>query len=521
MTKTELYEDMIRSIEIAFPSSERVPESFIEWCMSSNIILDGKPLGFDRHEYLQEPYKDSHIDQTHLKATQLGLSSLAMLRVAYGARFVGYRGILYLFPSRSDMSEFVKGRVNPLIEENPDTIGHWIQEADSTGLKKLGNSFLYFRGMKSTIGLKSVPVDFLVMDELDEAPPSAVKFAMARMAHSEFKHVLKLSNPTLPDYGIDKAFQQTDMRYWLLRCEKCNTYNCLEDQFPDCLLEVGDGVIRSCSKCRSKLDISNGKWVAKRPAVKDKRGYHYSQLFSHFVEPADILKEFRTTTNLTLFYNLIIGNAWVEATNRLSISEILALCDSRGNASEDPGPCFMGVDQGKDLHVVISKIKDQKQSEVIHLSIKKDWKDLDDLMQRFHVARCVVDGLPETRNARAFAERHKRKVFLNYYSIHQKGSYRWNEKDLTVTEDRTESLDASHNEIQDGELVLPRESNIVREFAQHCHNVAKRLEEDEETGSKRYVYVKLGDDHFRHSLNYSVIARSFAQKSMFGKYDLS
>jgi len=61
---------------------------------------------------------------------------------------------------------------------------------------------------------------------------------MERMAHSELKQVLKLSNPTLPDYGINKAFQETDQRYWLLKCEKCNAYTCLEDTFPDCLLEL-------------------------------------------------------------------------------------------------------------------------------------------------------------------------------------------------------------------------------------------------------------------------------------------
>ena len=37
--------------------------------------------------------------------------------------------------------------------------------------------------------------------------------------------------------------------------------------------------------------------------------------------------------------------------------------------------------------------------------------------------------------------------------------------------------------------------------------VSKKLEEDEETGSKRYVYVKLGPDHFRHAFNYECMAR--------------
>ena len=100
-------------------------------------------------------------------------------------------------------------------------------------------------------------------------------------------------------------------------------------------------------------------------------------------------------------------------------------------------------------------------------------------MKNFNVSRCVVDALPETRNARAFAERHPGKVYLNYYNEHQKGSYKWNERDLIVQCNRTESLDASHNEILNSQLVLPKECGIVREFAKHLHNVAKKLEEDE------------------------------------------
>ena len=74
-----------------------------------------------------------------------------------------------------------------------------------------------------------------------------------------------------------------------------------------------------------------------------------------------------------------------------------------------------------DLHVVIGK-KARQRRKLMHLEVYKDWEDLDRLMKNFHVSRCVVDALPETRNARAFAERHRGKVFLNYYNEHQKGA---------------------------------------------------------------------------------------------------
>lgn len=873
--ETQLQTKTIDFTKLRLPTIEEIDKSIAEdsltlsdWCSKTPVILDGNNFSFKRHEYLIDPYQDTHNCIIEEKAAQMGLTSKAMLSALYGARYKGYRGILYLFPSKSDVLDFSKGRITPLIDDNPDTIGSWLRDTDAAGIKEIWNSFLYLRGMQSKIGLKchddktevlthsgwkffseidlcdelatrspsgqfmwqspleiysyehmgtmlrfkengfdacvtpnhrmlltktdkpdfewmdiaenaktvphsaivrtskgwkgiipedviidgrdekgmkrfiilpgnkknsgwesfgrnperrirlsdfvaflglyvaegccsgvksgkrdfgrvhisqekkskhfneiesllkriplnwkynghcfragdmamadilfpfgnkytkslpdwvldlptkyleilwewavkgdghktesgytnyatvskkladqfqeilqkcgrsasilvqksygkhsvkngreikettpcylvserrsrcsvvpvpevtyyngkvycaavpngtlytrrngyamwsgnSIPVDYIIFDELDEAPQNAIDMAMERMSHSEFKKVLKLSNPTLPDYGIDRAFQETDQRYWLLKCEHCGDHTCLEDTFPDCLSERDGRVIRTCSKCRGEINPAIGEWVAKKPGVTDKRGYHYSQLFSQFVDPAEILHQFRTTSNRTDFYNLKIGNAYVEAENRLSMQEILALCSNDGIASYDSGLCCMGVDQGKDLHVVIGKSTDT--SKIIHLGIYKEWEELDRLMKIFNVARCIVDALPETRNARAFADRFKGRIYLNYYNDSQRGRYSWNEKDMVVICNRTESLDNSHNEIMQKNIILPKECEIVNVFAKHCSNVAKKLEEDEETGNKRYVYVKLGEDHFRHAYNYECMART-------------
>lgn len=506
--RDELFDQLLNSVnqQFAQSKSESGP-TLIEWVESAGLILDGHPFNFGRHEYLREPYCDTHPYQVYMKGAQMGLTTLALLRTFHSARYRGFKGILYLFPNLNDVLDFSKARVAPLIDENPDTIGKWIRDTDAAGIKQIWNCFIYMRGMNSRSGLKSIPVDFSIYDELDEAPQNSVDLAMERMSHSEFREVLMLSNPTLPDYGIDKAFQETDQRYYLLKCGKCGEYTCLEDTFQDCLIELKDKVIRVCSKCKAELNPAVGEWVARRPSVIDKRGYHYSQLFSQYVDPGEIFRQFRTTNNRQDFFNLKIGVPYVEAENRLSVQQILALCGSDGIAGQDPGPCFMGVDQGKDLNVVIGKKQSQKAGKIVHLGIYRDWEELDRLMMNFNVARCVVDGQPETRNARVFAEKFKGKVFLNFYREFFKGNYKWDEGNMTVVCNRTESLDASHNEILSAQIILPREGEIVREFAKHLANVAKKLEEDEETGSRRYVYIKLGPFHFRHAYNYEAMAR--------------
>lgn len=506
-----------------YVASEKPKLPFFEWV--NGVNLDGRPFTWTRHEYLIEPYQDFHPHQVEIKATQLGLTSKAILRCVYGSRYGQYRGILYMFPSKTDVTEFSKGRITPLIEDNPE-IKDWIRDTDAANIKRIWNTFLYLRGMQSRIGLKSVPADFLVFDELDEAPQDAVTMAYERMGHSELKEQLKLSNPTLPDFGIDKVFQLSDQKFWLIKCDKCNHYTDMVGAFPKepnkdvpILIRNKEGrVIRACEKCHAELNPSNGQWVAKYPSITDVRGYQYSQLWSHFVNPAEILHIYRTTDNITNLYNLKIGVAYVEAENRLSIHDVLRLCSDYRIQSDDPGPCTMGVDQNKGIHVVIGK-----RDRILHLGIYKDWEELDPLMRNFHVKRCVVDALPETRAARKFADRFKGKVWLNYYNMHQKGNYAWNEKEFIVQCNRTESLDASHNQVLRGKVIFPSEqTDIVKEFAEHLHNVAKKLEEDEETGSKRYVYVKLGPDHFRHAFNYETMARQFEDPTlMFDPLDMA
>jgi hypothetical protein len=105
---------------------------------------------------LVTPYADNHPHMVEIKEAQMGLTTKAMLRATYRARYRNFRGILYLFPSRTDVTEFAKGRIDTLIEDNPDTLGRWLQETDSANIKQIWNCFRYLRGMKSRVGLKSI-----------------------------------------------------------------------------------------------------------------------------------------------------------------------------------------------------------------------------------------------------------------------------------------------------------------------------------------------------------------------------
>ncbi len=500
----------------------------VAWAES--LLLDGQPYSLAEHEYQRAMLTETAPRQVFLKGAQVGVTSVQMLRSLHGLIAGHYpAGVLYLFPSRADVLDFSRGRFNPLINDN-ESVARYVQDTDSQTIKRIGHSMLYLRGARATskaggmkrssTQLKSVPADRLVLDERDEMEEAMVDLALERLSHSRVKEEIHLSTPTIPDYGVDKLFQTSDQRHWFLRCAKCGGETCLELTFPDCLEELADGrVIRLCQTCRDReLLPGDGRWVALHPErAQEMVGWRISQLNSQYVDPRTILRLYRDPPNgnLAEVYNSKLGQAFIAAENRLTPGDVLRLCGDVPMAEEDKGPCFLGADVGSLIHCVVGRKNRTGKPSLLYMGAFPDWSHLHTLMRRFRVVRAVIDALPETRKAREFAREHRGKVYLCTYTEFQKGGLSFNDSEQTVTANRTESLDASHAELSQGNLMLPRESPTLHEFARQCSNVARVLKEDPESGISRYVYLKTGDDHYRHAHNYECMARQSCPDLLF------
>lgn len=392
-----------------------------------------------------------------------------------------------------------------------------LTDTDTAGLKRIGDAHLYLRGMQSSIGMKSIPLDMLVFDELDEASPDAKTLAKERLSHSDYRRIIELSNPSIPSYGIDESYQESDQRHWTIKCQSCGKWTAPEKAFPIKLGEEvriigerddGSGCL-VCPYCGSELDPGQGEWVADYSG-RAVHGYRISQLFSPKIDPGEILREYRKTYNPERFYTLKIGIPWVDIENKLSTHQVLALCGDHGLIEHSEQSCTMGVDTGRELHVVVSRRRDPRgedtKREIIYIGTAQSYDELDSFMERFHVSRCVIDALPEIHATRAFAERHRGRVWLNYFNENQKGSFKWDKENHIVQVNRTEALDAAKKGIRDGAVVLPRRVPIVEEFAEHLSSDAKKLIEDDETGAKTYKYIRTGTNHYSLAFTYDWIA---------------
>lgn len=500
-----------RAAELATAKTRSLSDPLAGWALK-RIRLDGRPFSFDGHEYLRAIYDDASPHVVLSKAAQIGGTTWAILRSIHAC--MSGLNVMYFFPTRTDVLEFSKSRVSPLLMDNPFLL-RLMQDTDTAGLKRIGDAHLYLRGMQSQVGMKSVPADMLVFDELDEATPDAKALARERLAHSDYKRIIELSNPSLPEYGIDESYQASDQRHWTLKCPACGAWTALEKEFPEKLgqevriiLPRPDGTFyRACPKCGAELDLAAGEWVPDFPG-RLIHGYRISQLFSSKVDPGEILKEYRTTKFPDRFYNLKIGIPWADLDRRLDIPTILALCGDAPMPETAKGYCVMGVDTGKDLHAVILRGDDAdwEKHHLVHAGVYQDFSELDALITRFSVVRCVIDGLPETHATREFARKHGGRVSMNFFNENQRGAAKWDEEAQTVQINRTEALDASRAAVREKKLALPRQCPIIEQFARHMAANAKILDEDEETGAKKYRYIRTGADHFSLAFTYAWMA---------------
>ena len=461
--------------------------------------------------------------QCYKKAAQMGFTELNILKTMHGLIYGRYpQGVLYLFPTQNDVTDFSKSRFTSLIVDNPEEIGGHVKDTDAVSIKRIRRSMLYLRGARSTgriegikktsSQLKSIPVDRLTADEVDEMEPAMIDLALERMGHSAVKEEAYLSTPSIPDFGIDRLYQQSDQRVWEIKCNHCGSGSVLEIEFPNCLLELSDGrTVRACKKCKQEIFPKDGRWVAQYPdRSKDLVGWRISQLNSAFVDPGAILKAFNDPPNgnIAEVYNSKLGMAYISAENRLTVNDVYLCCGQDPLQTKDPGPCAMGVDVGNVLHVVVAFKPRDEVLQVCYMARVSTFNDVHDICKRFNVAFCVADKEPETRAAKEWAASENFPVFLCDYAPISSGR-QWDDKEKLLKVHRTETLDEVHHVITSpGRLVLPRRCEEVEEFARELSQIAKVLEEDQETGSREYRYRKLGEDHYYHALNYLILAAS-------------
>lgn len=500
----------------------------------------GEPLDFGTHPFLADPYRDTHQELVFLKGAQLGFSTLSIIRTLWAVTKFPISAI-YTFPTTEDVTRFTASRINPIIAGS-EYLKSRILNADSVRMKQFAHhpvqrgeptgpvSTIYFNGAQNDKDATTADADLLIHDEEDRSNAQVIEQYESRLDHSRFKWKIRISTPTTPGAGIDRAFRNSDQRAWMHRCPRCNHEFTMS--FPDCIVpdtiaevEAGAEAYYVCPSCRDRLPEEariTGRWVPLYPGRDRSHGYAVSQMAAPWISAERILDRRQKASYEADFWNLVMGQPWIDATDALTREAILSRQDPMRAMQRYGQGGFMGVDVGSSLDVVIDELE-AGQSRTVYMGRHKEFAELDQLMNDFHVRACVIDAYPEERLAKEFQQRWGRTVWRAAYINNPTAprEWDWNEDTQVVKLPRTEFLSQSATELLTVH-VLPRfdGSPAWEAFIRHHENSQKvPVFNDSETAQQsrmidRYEWIDRGPDHFFHARSYAMAARNSPTMSM-------
>lgn len=84
-------------------------QSCVLWVRDNKVLLPSGDLDFGKHKYQLAILECNDKTQVIKKAAQLGFTTMFMLKAIHGLKHGKYRqGVLYLFPTGDDVSDFSK-----------------------------------------------------------------------------------------------------------------------------------------------------------------------------------------------------------------------------------------------------------------------------------------------------------------------------------------------------------------------------------------------------------------------------
>lgn len=443
---------------------------------------------------------------------------------------------LYVLPSRTpDASEFSAARFDPAIELSPH-LKNLFSSVKNVGHKRAGPVNLYIRGSK--VKLKSLPVAFIVFDELDEMKQKNIPDAEERVSGHTNTQIWKISTPTLPNLGINILFEESTQEHYIFKCPHCARH--IELMWPDSIQIIGESHIDPrikesyliCTKCKSKLDhddkinfLKNGTWESFGDPKIDTRGFYINQLYSIPRPPWEIVEVYFQSLidkpSEQRFFNSKLGLPHIVEGAQVKLRELNeAKCNRR---KADPIPnnkiITMGVDQGRWLYHEICAWSFPKlgndlnmiaECEVLTEGKVVDFNELDDLMQQYQILKVVIDAQPDRRKAYEFACKYWGHVHLCFYARGQQVktiTIDPNEDQHKITVDRTSWLDVALNRFHTNRIKIPQD--VSAEYIEHLQNLIKHYSEDT-SGNPIGIYKNIGPDHLAHARCYAEIALPLA-----------
>ncbi|HNO41651.1 MAG TPA: phage terminase large subunit family protein, partial [Ottowia sp.] len=275
-----------------------------------------------------------------MKAAQLGATEM-------GSNWIGYvihhapGPMMAVWPTVEMAKRNSKQRIDPLIEESP-ALAELIAPARSRDsgntilAKEFRGGVLVMTGANSAVGLRSMPVRYLFLDEVDgypldvEGEGDAISLAEARTRTFARRKIFIVSTPTISGASaIEREFEASDQRRYFVPCPHCSHRQWL--RFEQLRWDKGqpDTAAYLCESCDTAIPehhkswmLEHGEWRAMMDGSGKTAGFHLSSLYSPVgwrswrdiaaAWEAAVSKESGSAAAIKTFKNTELGETWVE-----------------------------------------------------------------------------------------------------------------------------------------------------------------------------------------------------------------
>jgi phage terminase large subunit GpA-like protein len=271
-----------------------------------------------------------------MKGAQVGGTELGLNWVGYAIHHAP-GPMMIVWPTTEMAQRNSKHRIDPLVEESP-VLREIIAPARSRDsgntvlMKEFRGGVLVMTGANSAVGLRSMPVRYLFLDEVDAYPldvdgeGDAIILSEARTRTFARRKILLVSTPTITGASIiEREYEAIDQRRYFVPCPHCAHRQWL--RFEQLRWEPGrpQDAAYVCEACEEPIAehhkprmLELGQWQAQ--AESRTAGFHLSSLYSPWRRWREIAEswekatraEGRSVAMIKTFKNNELGETWVE-----------------------------------------------------------------------------------------------------------------------------------------------------------------------------------------------------------------
>lgn len=259
-----------------------------------------------------------------------------------GNNFLGYivhlspGPVMLVMPTVDGAKRTSKTRIDPMSAAIPELKGvisdRRSKDASNTTLmKEFQGGVLVLTGANSAIGLRSMPVRYIFLDEIDaykgdvEGEGDPVNLAIKRTSTFNRRKIFMVSTPTIQSVSrIEYEYEQSDQRHYMVPCPYCNKRQSLKWKQIHWENNDPQTAVYICEHCGGIIEehlktwmLENGVWEKSNPSSKI-AGFHLSSLYSPvgWFSWADAVKQFLDAKNkdnlLKVWVNTVLGETWFE-----------------------------------------------------------------------------------------------------------------------------------------------------------------------------------------------------------------